>query len=260
MAIDLKASLLEYANGIEDRSGTSRLDIDLATLLRDGLVSEDVVASSIRDACAEESGDASRLWEGAAFLLRKLGMKSSLVGRVIEDVLDAGHLDAETRYYALDALSVVAGGLTPRQVNDETTIKTEKPGLWLDLALDAYRGDAIGAKSAVSSLLTAHPPADWKILRQRLPKLRDAFGGNLYGVARDLAGLMPNIETKRAWLGAVDKRYGTNLSDLETGSVYEPLASVRPDMRADIRRWAEPRVAAAVAPLRRFRTLEATHG
>ncbi|NSY17714.1 hypothetical protein [Neorhizobium sp. AL 9.2.2] len=215
----LTQTIADYCAGQEDYSGTAAIDLMIARLRNENRFNE--ISEALQRYVKSKPMQESREWSAINLIVEKLNLQDSKLAREIELTLDRSFPpEVFDRFHQLRAFQAAGGSVTPKVLKGEYRLRDELPAFWLDLAIDAYKGDEIGFVDAASGLIHS-TTVTWKDIRKRIIKIVAALGtgAGVSGLAA-ISKAFADHGDRNGFLQAVNERLGTHLSaDAEGGAV-----------------------------------------
>mgnify|MGYP000480181701 CR=1 FL=1 len=167
MIQSLRDAVFDYAAGVEDRFGGSKLSTVLALMkakgIRDTKLASDVLVEILADKDALSDSE-DELFLALSRVAKALDLKNSRIAGLAEQLITSNSLDQRPKAIAqLVELFVETGGdLTPKTLESLSNVKSLETRQWVYFAVNrAYVGDAKALAGTLSSLLS-DASVDWQ--------------------------------------------------------------------------------------------------
>lgn len=235
----LKRAIEAYRSDYEDKSGTGPIDVLIAKLKNDNRL--DDVARDLREVIRTFPMATPKSWRGVQLIIEKLDLKNQELMRDIQISISREHpIQNQDRFEQIRAFQLAGGILSPKLLSRETTLKEQLPEFWLDLAIDAFRGDEVGLTQAVGELINnAANPLTWKAIRRRIDKLSIAAGsGRVVSSLEQIANFFKSEDERYSLLRSIDERLGTSLSQ-KPKATHQSAAKVDERTRSKIKQTVD---------------------
>nr|WP_306265842.1 hypothetical protein [Pararhizobium sp. IMCC3301] len=212
---EILEALRAYASGEASKSGFSRLELLLARITQETQFDLDEFEEILTELVSLNDVQQEDFALGVALIAEKTGCRGALFCDELERKLFASDDPLSARsQFELALLYIRCGGqFAPQQLKQLTTLRSEIPELWLDLAFEAYPRDDAGLLSAMSDLATNDDnPLHWSSLKSRYLKLQKAVANKKFnGFVLSFAKVL-DTDQRQAFLEWIDAKRGSQLS------------------------------------------------
>ncbi|WP_018407948.1 hypothetical protein [Methylocystis rosea] len=152
-------------------------------------------------------------WRAIRAIAKQTDLHSPPLSEALEKLLDDTTIasDPMARYWILRTIVDLGGLLTIKSLSKEEGLKTQAPGLWLDLARVALVGAPRELTSLYIDAIQYHGLA-WSEVRKRIPDLMKALGNEHFvlGMKKILGAIQADDERKSLAI-AIEAYSGVNI-------------------------------------------------
>ncbi len=219
--MNLLQAIEETIAGKEDRSGVTMVDMYISKVMNSIEHTQKEKCTEIQSVIDANLSDIERKWFLLTSAITKWGLESEELSESIRNVLaeETSPLPPMAKYHGLRAMGIAAGGLLPKDIENESTLRRKSPKLWAELFLSAYQnGNPKQISMKMIQLIEGDTPLmPWKSLRALFPEMRKAYGSasEFRKQIQIVADQINDHVARQDLLDAAEKRVGGGISEID---------------------------------------------